>query len=91
MSQYNTINLQKVVAESMKELFPDDDEDVFAEDREKYNSGEDIKSITERNTRVFANIADAQAQRGRRAVQLPRSRTQTRQRGLTIILHRLAE
>ena len=25
MSQYNTINLQKVVAESMKELFPDDD------------------------------------------------------------------
>ncbi len=69
MSQYNTINLQKVVAESMKELFPDDDEDVFAEDREKYNSGEDIKSITERNTRVFANIADAQAQRGRRAVQ----------------------
>ena len=69
MSQYNTINLQKVVAESMRELFPDDDEDVFAEDREKYNSGEDIKSITERNTRVFANIADAQAQRGRRAVQ----------------------
>ena len=43
MSQYNTINLQKVVAESMKELFPDDDEDMFAEDREKYNSGEDIK------------------------------------------------
>ena len=32
MSQYNTINLQKVVAESMKELFPDDDEDVFAEE-----------------------------------------------------------
>lgn len=68
MSQYNTINLQKVVAESMKELFPDDDEDVFAEDREKYNSGEDIKSITERNTRVFANIANAQAQRGKTVV-----------------------
>jgi len=67
MSQYNTINLQKVVAESMKELFPDDDEDVFAEDREKYNSGEDIKSITERNTRVFANIANAQAQRKKTA------------------------
>ena len=32
MSQYNTINLQKVVAESMKELFPDDDEDVFSEE-----------------------------------------------------------
>lgn len=29
MSQYNTINLQKVVAESMRELFPDD-EDVFS-------------------------------------------------------------
>ncbi len=32
MSQYNTINLQKVVAESMRELFPDDDEDVFAKE-----------------------------------------------------------
>lgn len=32
MSQYNTINLQKVVAESMKELFPDD-EDIFAEEK----------------------------------------------------------
>lgn len=29
MSQYNTINLQKVVAESMRELFPDD-EDIFS-------------------------------------------------------------
>lgn len=29
MSQYNTINLQKVVAESMRELFPDD-EDLYA-------------------------------------------------------------
>jgi hypothetical protein len=38
MSQYNTINLQKVVAESMKELFPDDD--IFAEEREKLNSEE---------------------------------------------------
>jgi hypothetical protein len=36
MSQYNTINLQKVVAESMKELFPDDD--IFAEEREKLNA-----------------------------------------------------
>lgn len=33
MSQYNTINLQKVVAESMRELFPDD-EDMYAENRE---------------------------------------------------------
>lgn len=31
MSQYNTINLQKVVAESMRELFPED-EDVFSEE-----------------------------------------------------------
>ena len=91
MSQYNTINLQKVVAESMKELFPDDDEDVFAEDREKYNSGEDIKSITERNTRVFANIANAQAQRKRRQTRLRMSRRQTMCRGLIILIHRLAE
>ncbi len=65
MSQYNTINLQKVVAESMRELYPDEHEDVFAEDREKYNSGEDIKSITERNTRVFATITNAQTERGK--------------------------
>ena len=32
MSQYNTINLQKVVAESMRELFPDD-EDIYAENK----------------------------------------------------------
>lgn len=31
MSQYNTINLQKVVAESMRELFADD-EDVFSQE-----------------------------------------------------------
>lgn len=34
MSQYNTINLQKVVAESMRELFPDD-ENVFAANMEE--------------------------------------------------------
>ncbi len=44
MSQYNTINLQKVVAESMKELFPDDD--VFAEDREKFNSDVEQEDLT---------------------------------------------
>ncbi|MCM1183061.1 MAG: hypothetical protein NC337_06790 [Roseburia sp.] len=32
MSQYNTINLQKVVAESMKELFPDEEETVSAKE-----------------------------------------------------------
>ena len=60
MSQYNTINLQKVVAESMRELFPDDNEDVFAEDREKYNSGANIGS-TAGDTRVFTGIADLNA------------------------------
>ena len=44
MSQYNTINLQKVVAESMKELFPDDD--IFAEERKKFNAEENIGSVT---------------------------------------------
>ncbi len=44
MSQYNTINLQKVVAESMKSCSRTMTRIcVFAEDREKYNSGEDIK------------------------------------------------
>ncbi|MDE5697770.1 MAG: hypothetical protein K2I96_10240, partial [Lachnospiraceae bacterium] len=60
MSQYNTINLQKVVAESMKELFPDDNDDVFAEDREKYNSGAVI-SNTAGDTRIFAGITDLDA------------------------------
>ena len=41
MSQYNTINLQKVVAESMKELFADD-EDIFAEERADIVQPEDI-------------------------------------------------
>jgi len=41
MSQYNTINLQKVVAESMKELFADD-EDIFAEERADMVQPEDI-------------------------------------------------
>ncbi len=48
MSQYNTINLQKVVAESMKELFADD-EDIFAEERADIVQPEDIhqENVTE--------------------------------------------
>lgn len=42
MSQYNTINLQKVVAESMKELFPDDD--IFGKEKEKPGLAESIHS-----------------------------------------------
>ncbi len=61
MSQYNTINLQKVVAESMKELFPDENEDVFAEDREKYNSGADLGGGIG-DTRIFAGVKPAGAQ-----------------------------
>ncbi|MDE7267712.1 MAG: hypothetical protein K2N89_09635, partial [Lachnospiraceae bacterium] len=41
MSLYNTINLQKVVAEGMKELFSDSD-DVFAEEREAFEDSEPI-------------------------------------------------
>lgn len=37
MSQYNTINLQKVVAEGMMEIFSDND-DIFAEQREAFNT-----------------------------------------------------
>jgi len=39
MSLYNTINLQKVVAEGMKELYPDSD-DIFAEQREALEESE---------------------------------------------------
>ena len=41
MSLYNTINLQKVVAEGMKELFSDSD-DVFAEEREAFEDSEPV-------------------------------------------------
>lgn len=55
MSQYNTINLQKVVAESMKELFPED-EDVFSEEWTEVSAEETDKedavpvSVAVRNT-----------------------------------------
>lgn len=59
MSQYNTINLQKVVAESMKELFPDDE--VFEEEREKFSieeedKKEDTGGVTG-DTIVYANLS----------------------------------
>ena len=41
MSLYNTINIQKVVAEGMKELFTDDD-DIFAEEREALAKSEPV-------------------------------------------------
>ena len=50
MSQYNTINLQKVVAESMKELFPDDD--MFAEEKAEIVQPESINQ--EKTTQVSA-------------------------------------
>ncbi len=40
MSQYNTINLQKVVAEGMMELFSDND-DIFAAEREALHATEE--------------------------------------------------
>ena len=52
MSQYNTINLQKVVAESMKELFPDD-EDIFAEEKTEISQPESIiQEETEAETSI---------------------------------------
>lgn len=51
MSQYNTINLQKVVAESMKELFADD-EDIFAEERADIVQPEDIHQENATETEV---------------------------------------
>ncbi len=40
MSQYNTINLQKVVAEGMMEIFSDND-DILAAEREELNADEE--------------------------------------------------
>lgn len=57
MSQYNTINLQKVVAEGMKEVLANN-EDVFAEDREKYNSSEDVNNIV-RHTQAYTNMQNS--------------------------------
>ena len=53
MSQYNTINLQKVVAESMKELFPDDDS--FEEEREKFNVEEISKGGVTSDTIIYGS------------------------------------
>lgn len=46
MSQYNTINLQKVVAESMRELFPDD-EDIFSSEWTEVSADEAEPALTE--------------------------------------------
>ncbi len=57
MSQYNTINLQKVVAESMKELFPDDE--VFEEEREKFSiEAQEEFDNTAANTIIYPNLPD---------------------------------
>ncbi len=57
MSEYNTINLQKLVAEGMREFLADN-EDVFAEDREKYNSSEDVDNIA-RHTQAYTNVQNS--------------------------------
>ena len=56
MSQYNTINLQKVVAESMKELFPDDG-DIFAEEKAEISQPE---SIIQEETKAETSVEDIQ-------------------------------
>ncbi len=55
MSQYNTINLQKVVAESMKELFPDDD---FSENSQSQSM--EISDNYENNdyTQIYKAVSD---------------------------------
>ena len=56
MSQYNTINLQKVVAESMKELFPDDG-DIFAEEKAEISQPE---SIIQEETKAETSVEEMQ-------------------------------
>ena len=56
MSQYNTINLQKVVAESMKELFPDDG-DIFAEEKAEISQPE---SIIQEETKAETSVEEIQ-------------------------------
>ena len=56
MSQYNTINLQKVVAESMKELFPDDG-DIFAEEKAEISQPE---SIIQEETKAETSVEKIQ-------------------------------
>lgn len=51
LSQYNTINLQKVVAESMRELFPDD-EDIYAANKKEV---EDIEYASKKFAEVNLN------------------------------------
>ena len=56
MSQYNTINLQKVVAERMKELFPDDG-DIFAEEKAEISQPE---SIIQEETKAETSVEEIQ-------------------------------
>ena len=56
MAQYNTINLQKVVAESMKEIFPDDD--AFEEEQKRINAEELAKGDSTTNTIIYGNRAE---------------------------------
>lgn len=59
MSQYNTINLQKVVAESMRELFPDD-EDVFSREWTEVSADEDAAVEVESDTVYNEETLEAQ-------------------------------
>lgn len=66
MSQYNTINLQKVVAESMRELFPDD-EDIFssewtevsAEDATQPEAADEAEPALTENEEITAQAIEA--------------------------------
>lgn len=82
MSQYNTINLQKVVAESMRELFPDD-EDVFSEEWTEVSS-EDTAAETIRvpsvEDEVFEETSAAEeAQEPEEQTKLPDDMALTKQ------------
>lgn len=90
MSQYNTINLQKVVAESMKELFADD-EDIFAEERADIVQPEDIhqENVTETeasNPSVEDNTEDNTLIQEDHE-ELPQSEPETTEKEQTVPVH----
>lgn len=86
MSQYNTINLQKVVAESMKELFADD-EDIFAEERADIVQPEDIHQENATETEASNLSVEDNTLIQEDHEELPQSEPETTEKEQTVPVH----
>ena len=86
MSQYNTINLQKVVAESMKELFADD-EDIFAEERADIVQPEDIHQENATETEASNPSVEDNTLIQEDHEELPQSEPETTEKEQTVPVH----